>query len=442
MRNPFLPFLFLLLFSTGVKSQYAAVYMDLQIHPTMHFPYSFFGNGLTWFDSLHPPKLTYKHQFKNVNYANYLHHNKGARIIVNGALTGEWVRSEKRARKLILEQISYVNEFAAANSEYFVVAKTPAEVRALLDSTDKTIIIHSIEGGKKLIRSQEDADFWASQGVAFITLMHLVDSEYGSAGILPKFPTTVMNLTGFFTPESERGLTDLGKNAILWLANAGIMTDITHMSDQTRQDALDLMQEHGILPLSTHEGFKPLQNSPRALSENNILQIYKNNGLVSLPVSGTSLIPFNPDFYYAQRIRELPCYCEGSIDSYKFTYLQVKNVIENNLHTFPATEGKTKENLTEQEWIQLAIGFQSDFNGWLDHSRPRYGKDGCYDVEPDSCFTELETVGLAHPGLLDSYWKLLEKEGVDLRPIRRASEKFLQMWEYMLARKGKFIIAE
>ena len=33
---------------------------------------------------------------------------------------------------------------------------------------------------------------------------------------------------------------------------------------------------------------------------------------------------------------------------------------------------------------------------------------------------------------------LLEKEGVDLEPIKRSSEKFLQMWEWFLENKGTF----
>jgi len=43
-----------------------------------------------------------------------------------------------------------------------------------------------------------------------------------------------------------------------------------------------------------------------------------------------------------------------------------------------------------------------------------------------------DTIGLAHPGLLESFWRTLEKDGVDLTPLRRASERFLQMWGYTL----------
>jgi hypothetical protein len=45
--------------------------MDLQLHPTMHIAHHNFDPGLTYFDEKDPPELTYKHKFKNVNYANY-----------------------------------------------------------------------------------------------------------------------------------------------------------------------------------------------------------------------------------------------------------------------------------------------------------------------------------------------------------------------------------
>lgn len=256
--------------------------------------------------------------------------------------------------------------------------------------------------------------------------------EYGGAAILPGIPTRLINMNASCEIENEIGLTELGKNAIAWLANAGIMIDVTHMNDQTRKDALKVMEEHGIPPLSTHDGFKPIQHHPRALDEEDVFNIYKNNGLVSLPISGLSLIPFNPDEKYQQQIDSLDLYCEGSTDTYKFTYLALKKFIE----THPGLS--YNDSLSDAEKVNFSIGFQSDFNGWLNHSRPRYGEDGCYAMHPDSIYEKIDTEGLAHPGLMESQWNVLEKEGVDLSPIKRAAEKFLQLWQYFLDNRGKF----
>ena len=424
MRMRWLAFLLFPFFFLSTAAQEIHEYMDLQIHPCMHVPYSFFGEGLETFDEASPPDLSWKHQLTNVNYANYLRKNKGARILVVGALTQENIASKKRGRKVILKQIKFIDDYAEANSEDFVVAKTPQEVRDLVHNTEKTIFIHSIEGGKRLVNSQEDANFWAEQGVAFITLVHLVDSKLGAAANQPMPVLNLLNFGGLFKKEKNRRLTEKGKQAIVWLANAGIMTDLTHMSDNTRKDALTLMEEKGIPPLVTHDVFKPIQNQPRGMEEEDVLKVYANNGLISLPISGETCRPYKPRADYQAKLDSLESYCNGSIDSYKFTYEEVKAFLE--------------KELPEAETENLSIGFQTDFNGWLNHHHGRYGKDGCFEANPDSTYEAIELEGLAHPGLLESHWKLLEKEGVDLEPIKRSSEKFLQMWEQFLANKGKF----
>ena len=455
-----LAFIVLFLSAKHAAAQEIREFMDLQIHPTMHFAYPFFGKGLQTFSPEKEPRLSYKHQFKNVNYANYFKNNPGARIWVNGALTNENIISKKRARRLILKQIYFINEFAENDSANFAVARTPEEVRYLVHNTTKTIFIHSIEGGKRVINSQEDANFWAEQGVAFVTLVHLIDDHNGASATQHGLLTKLINLRGVFRKEKNRGLTERGKQVILWLGKAGIMTDVTHMSDKTRTDAIDFMGEIKLPPISTHDGFKPIQNHPRGTPRSDILKIYQQGGFISLPLSGISLTPHEPIAKYQRAIDSLigsNCYCEGSIDSYKFTYLAVKSFVESNSGNISAIRAMTYPysmplptsedfplfpELSETQKVDFAIGFQSDFNGWLNHHRPRYGKEGCYanadaayyrKIDPaDQSLAPIELLGLAHPGLLESHWIVLEGEGVDLNPIRRASEKFLQVWQYYL----------
>lgn len=431
----------LLLLANIIAAQEIREFMDLQTHTCMHVPYKFFGKGLTWFDEENPPGLTYKHLLTNVNYANFLAGNKGARIIVNGAIAPEVIASRKKAKRIILEQLRQVNEFAEMHADLFVVATTPQQVRDYVHNTDKTIIIHSIEGGKKLIDGTEDAQFWAEQGIAFITLIHLIDDEFGGAAIQPDMLTKIINYKGSvkqsFHKSKTKGLTEKGKQAILWLANAGIMTDLTHMSPQTRKDALSLMEQHHLAPLVTHDMFKPIQNQQRAISEEDILRIYRLNGLMSLPISGASLKAHQPRKDYAAQLDSMKNHCPGSVDSYKFTYVSLNKFLHENITGLINHQAKW-ENLTEQQKVNLSIGFQSDFNGWVNHSRPRYGDEGCAEINPDKEHEPIEIYGLAHPGLLESQWRLLEKEGVDLIPVKRASEKFLQMWEVFLERQGQF----
>ena len=260
----------------------------------------------------------------------------------------------------------------------------------------------------------------------------------GGSAIRPGIIYNIINLKGAFRSKKKRGLTDLGSNAILWLANAGIMTDISHMYDSTRTDALDLMIGKGIPPISTHDQFRPIQNMQRGISEEDVIRIYQGGGFMSLPLSGISLKPYKPDPKYQALLDSQPEYCDGSVDTYRFTYEALQLFVEENVGRIFKDSSKTINNLSENEKIDLAIGFQSDFNGWVNHSRPRYGKEGCFETAPDAYYEPIELQGLAHPGLLESQWKWMAKENVDLEPILRASEKFLRVWEYVIEHKGKF----
>lgn len=403
----------------------------------MHIMWKRFGPGLTYFDEANPPELSHKHFFDNILYANYVADNPGSRILCVGALNRENA-SAKKGKRLVMEQINYINDIVAKHPEDFAVARTPQEVRDLVHNTDKTIFIHCIENGRRLVESPEDAQFWADQGVAFITLVHLMDSEYGGSAIRPGFGTNLLNLGARFRRKHKRGLTDKGRDAIKWLADVGIMTDITHMSDSCRKDAIEFMTENDIPPLVTHDMFKPIQNHPRGMEEEDVLNVYKAGGMVSVPTSGVSLEPHKPRADYQAKLDAMEDYCPESIDSYIFTYNAVYNFLKKNASEALNNSDVDFLTLNEDHKVDLAIGFQSDNNGWLNHHRPRYGDEGCFPIEKDTVYNAVDTLGLAHAGLIQDHWDLCESEGVRLDPIKRSSEKFLRMWEYFLENRGRF----
>ncbi len=408
----------------------------------MHVPYSFFGDGLTTFER--DPKLSHKHLLTNINYTNYVESNAGARILVNGTICKEVIRTKRGARKDVLDQIEYINRFAEENSEKFAVAKSPSELRELYQTTDKTIFVHSIEGAKKLIDSKEDGQFWADQGVAFVTLIHLRDDEFGAAAIAPNIITRTINWKALLRQKEYRGLTKKGEEVILWLAEAGIMTDLTHMSDSSRNDALTLMEKHGLTPIVTHDLFKPIQNQPRGISREDLLRIYKLGGFMSLPISGESTAAYKPEIQFEREMDSLDragCYCEGSIDSYQYTYEKVLEFVQQHVGAIVNDSLQRYDQLTEDQKVHFSIGFQSDFNGWVNHSRPRVGEDGCYPIDPSQQYEPIELEGMPHPGLLASQWNYLRKQNVDISPIERNAEHFVQIWEEYIERSKRLAMS-
>jgi microsomal dipeptidase-like Zn-dependent dipeptidase len=418
-------------------------FLDLQVHASMHIPWPFFAKALTWLKKPEDEKkLKYNHTFNNVMFTDFYQKNKGSRIIVNGALVGEIAFSKKQATRLMLKQIEYIDQIAQENPEVFVVARTPEEVRHYIHNTDKTVIVHSIEGARKLIDGPEDARFWASKGVSFITLIHLLDDEYGHSAITPDGITALINLGGslkklyhkIFKTTYRRGLTPLGKDAIKWIADAGMLIDLTHMAPESVDDALAVMEKEGIPPLYTHSMFAPLQNHDRGLTEQQLVRSYKIGGLFSLPNSGENLFFYRPTAE-GKKILADKKICDESLDNYLITFNAVDDLLKRNAHHILGLNGAVPfESLSRQEKTLLSIGQQSDFNGWVVHGKPRYGKKGCYAIDDNQVLPEIETRGLAHPGLLNQYWELLEKEGMHVESLKRSSERFLQMWEQVRLR--------
>lgn len=400
--------------------------MDLQTHMTMSFPYPVFKPSLQDGSAEQIAALTAKHQFTNVIYKNLMTKNPGVRIVINGALAFEYANDKEKIKNILLKQIKAVNDFAKQFPEDFVVATTPAQVRKLVAETNKTIIIHSIEGGNLIIGSQADAHFWAAQGVSFITLIHLVDDMYGGAAHNPDFVGKILNLKGMmrkvFHPNKKRGLTDHGKNSVEWLARAGIMTDMSHMSPESVTDTIEVLAKLQLPPLATHSLFEVIHKNDRAITKKQLLDVYKMGGLFSLPISGASVLPDDPEESFLQFIADDKI-CVGSMDSYRVSFQFVEQFILKNL------AGKKFTELTEEEKIKYSMGWQSDFNGWLNHSRPRFGKRGCWPSPARMALPEIEVKGLAHPGLLGAYWDTLEKEGMNVSSLKYSSEKFLRMWE-------------
>jgi len=155
-------------------------HVDWQAHPAMDVPYRFFGRPFR--ELLPKRKLSSRHMLRQTVYAPYLRES-GVRVFVAGAMAAEKAGSRRQAFRLIEEQLQVVADFVDGNGDDFALAKTPAEARRLLTTTDKIVVVHSIEGMHRVLDSRADAEHWARKGVMLATLVHLRDDEFGGSGL-------------------------------------------------------------------------------------------------------------------------------------------------------------------------------------------------------------------------------------------------------------------
>jgi len=397
--------------------------IDWQSHPAMHVPWGFFAKGLTE----RTPARTWRHTFTQTLYAPYLAAS-GVRIFLAAAMAAEAASAPAQAKRLILEQLAYVEAFVAANPDRYALARTPAEARTILATTDKMVIVHSIEGGHLLLNNASDAAFWADAGVALITLVHLRDDELGGSAIVAGVKGPLINPVGARRERhgERRGLTTRGREAIVELTDAGVLVDLSHLTHDAMEDALEVTRANGIAPVVTHGSLLSLRESPVGITEAQLVDIYAQGGSFAMGLSAELLVPENPTV-------PVPAHCVGTLETFGMHYARVNTVLQGH-----ATEllGVPWEAATEAQRTRLAVGWSSDWNGWLSHSKPKYGPGRCQPTAaagPDAL--DIDTRGLAHPGLLPQHWQRLTEGGADLDPMLRSAERFLQLWEAARARE-------
>ncbi len=118
--------------------------------------------------------------------------------------------------------------------------------------------------------------------------------------------------------------------------------------------------------------------------------------------------------------------CPGTLEMFRYHHDAVRSVVEG---AAPELFGAPASALTPAQRTRLAVGWSSDWNGWLSHSKPAYGRGRCRSERDLDDPLAIDTRGLAHPGLLPSQWERLERDGADLEPMLRSAERFLQLWE-------------
>lgn len=380
----------------------------------MHMVYpTFFREGLR--DEA-PTNLTWDHMFDQTVYTPFLRRS-GVRVLGSAAMAAEQAVSPGQAHALIVSQLERVERFAAEHADGFVVARTPGEVREALSTSNRMVFVHQIEGGRMVLRDPRDAWFWRSRGVMLVTVIHLLDDDLGQSARNLGHSSGVLNLflTGIeFHPARSRGLTARGREAIVELARAGIVVDLSHMSPTALDDALAVCRAHGIPPVVTHGMYGAIQASDRGLSAAQIIEIYRLGGMLSIPLDGHSLDPRNPTIPIPEGL------VPGTMDMFRFHLETVHRLLRDNATTIL---GRPWEQLTDAERTRLAVGWASDWNGWTVHSRPTPARA----VPGESL--EIDRVGLAHPGLLPQYWQRLREDGMDFDPLERSLERFVQIWE-------------
>ena len=185
-----------------------------------------------------------------------------------------------RARELALQILDAVWASAEKNSDIVGIALNPEDA-ALLEAKGKRAIYLSIENGYPIGNDLKNVELFYNKGVRYVTLVHstnndLADSATDSGG-----------------PE-HGGISPLGASVVEEMNRLGIMIDVSHGSDDTFYDAIELSKAPII---ATHSNARTVTDHPRNMSDDMLRLIAKNGGVVQLTMLSDYLrkAPENPE---------------------------------------------------------------------------------------------------------------------------------------------------
>src|SRR6202521_1915645 len=167
------------------------------------------------------------------------------------------------AAEQALDQIDAVHENVRKNSKDLVFCRTAEEVRRA-HAQGKIAALIGVEGGHMIGNDIRVLRMFGDLGVRYMTLSHFYNDEWADAST---------------DKPGHNGLTDFGKEIVREMNRQGIMVDISHVSDKTFYDALEVSKAPLI---ASHSSCRAICNHPRDMSDEMIKALAAKGGVIQI----------------------------------------------------------------------------------------------------------------------------------------------------------------
>ena len=162
-----------------------------------------------------------------------------------------------------LDQIDAVRENVLKYSKDMVFCRTAEEVRRA-HAQGKIAALIGVEGGHMIGNDIRVLRMFGDLGVRYMTLAHFYNDEWADSST---------------DKPAHNGLTDFGKDVVREMNRQGIMVDISHVSDKTFFDALEVSKAPLI---ASHSSCRALCNHPRDMSDDMIKALAAKGGVIQI----------------------------------------------------------------------------------------------------------------------------------------------------------------
>lgn len=188
-----------------------------------------------------------------------------------GGLTAEffslyvkpWYVEHGGAARRTLDMIDSVYRAVERHPRDLMIATSVADIRRAKQQ-GKIAALMGIEGGHAIEDSLPTLREFYRLGVRYMTLTWNNTNNWADSNRGPK---------------THHGLSDFGKEVVREMNRLGMLVDISHVSDDTMNDALDVSKAPII---ASHSSARALSNVPRNIPDDILRRIAKNGGVVQV----------------------------------------------------------------------------------------------------------------------------------------------------------------
>lgn len=178
-------------------------------------------------------------------------------IYMSGTVTGPKAVNDS------VERIAAVHRLAEEIPDQLVVCTTAEQVRRA-NKQGKIAALMGMEGGHMINNSLAVLRMYAALGVRYLTLTHSINTDWAdSSSDQPK----------------HDGLTAFGKDVVRELNRLGVMVDVSHVSDKTFWDALEISRAPII---ASHSSCRALSAHPRNMTDEMIKALARKGGVIQI----------------------------------------------------------------------------------------------------------------------------------------------------------------
>ncbi len=177
-----------------------------------------------------------------------------------------WIPSKITGTEAVhraLTQIEAVREQVRTHPKDLALATTAAEVREA-HKQGKIAALLGVEGGHMINSDLDVLRKFASLGVRYMTLTHSGNHEWADSST---------------DKPAHNGLTDFGKDVVREMNRLGVIVDISHVSDKTFYDALEISKAPLI---ASHSSCRAICNAPRNMTDQMMKDLAAKGGVIQI----------------------------------------------------------------------------------------------------------------------------------------------------------------